>query len=201
MFSCDISMRMKTAITLSIMLALVAMPVAAQKVYKWVDKDGNVHFGDSVPPEYADQVFKSDDEKASASASPSAASVAVTEEITRRREAAEQQQADRILLQTYLSVEEIEAVRDDRIDQLKSQDRLTERYMATLQRRLAELEAKPVAEGEEADHAAEIADTKDQIRVYQEELVRSRTEQDQIREKFAQDISRFKELTDSQPGS
>lgn len=29
----------------------VALPVAAQTVYRWVDKDGKVHYGDSPPPE------------------------------------------------------------------------------------------------------------------------------------------------------
>lgn len=29
----------------------VVLPVAAQTVYRWVDKDGKVHYGDSPPPE------------------------------------------------------------------------------------------------------------------------------------------------------
>ncbi len=29
----------------------VALPAAAQSVYRWVDKDGKVHYGDSPPPE------------------------------------------------------------------------------------------------------------------------------------------------------
>ena len=35
------------------------LPMAASagspKVYKWTDEDGNVHFGDSIPPQYAEQ--------------------------------------------------------------------------------------------------------------------------------------------------
>ena len=38
--------------------ALLTAPLAAQaqtsKMYKWVDKDGIVHYGDSVPAEYAE---------------------------------------------------------------------------------------------------------------------------------------------------
>lgn len=34
----------------------LASPVMAGKVYKWVDKDGNVQFGDQPPSEQAEQV-------------------------------------------------------------------------------------------------------------------------------------------------
>ena len=43
------------------LLALVAGAADAQsgkdrtKLYRWVDKNGQVHYGDSVPPEYAEQ--------------------------------------------------------------------------------------------------------------------------------------------------
>ena len=41
------------------LLGLSAMTLAApektSKVYRWVDEKGVVHFGDAVPPQYADQ--------------------------------------------------------------------------------------------------------------------------------------------------
>ena len=45
---------------LSIALALVAGRVSAapgstQPVYKWTDAQGGVHYGDAVPPQYAEQ--------------------------------------------------------------------------------------------------------------------------------------------------
>ena len=41
------------------LLLLISASLAAwgQKVYRWVDEDGNVHYGDRVPPQYAEQVF------------------------------------------------------------------------------------------------------------------------------------------------
>lgn len=195
---------MKKAITTFLALALVALPVAAQKVYKWVDKDGNVHFGDSIPPEYAEQASgnaSADSAAGSASSDQAAAASAdVNEEIRRRKEAAHQQESDRVLLQTYLSVEEIEAVRDNRIGQLQSQDQLTQRYKETLERHLIDLEteSQPTGtdgqEGTDVKLASEIADTRANIRVYEDELARSQAEQDRMREKFTQDITRFREL-------
>ena len=53
--TCDISKTMKNLLT-GWVLCLLAVGVAQAEVHRWVDKDGNVHFGDSVPPEYADQI-------------------------------------------------------------------------------------------------------------------------------------------------
>jgi hypothetical protein len=46
----------------SLLLALFALqagaaapPPSGKKLYRWVDKNGQVHYGDSVPAEYADQ--------------------------------------------------------------------------------------------------------------------------------------------------
>lgn len=196
---------MKNAIAVLILGVMSISPVAAQKVHKWVDSDGNIHFGDTVPPEYAEQVFGEQATGAVESSQP--ASTDVSDEILRRKEEARRNESDRVLLQTYLSVEEIESVRDSRIELLRSQDRLTQRYIDSLNRRLTGLEAQE----EELDSAGDdglpvelvddIADTRAQIKVYEDELTRSKAQQDEISQKFAQDISRFRELKGLSPDS
>ena len=47
--------KVKSAILMAVALGLSAGPTAAQKLYKWVDKDGNVHYSDQVPPDQVDQ--------------------------------------------------------------------------------------------------------------------------------------------------
>lgn len=37
-----------------IVLAQAALGAQDQKLYRWVDKDGNLHYGDSIPAEYAE---------------------------------------------------------------------------------------------------------------------------------------------------
>lgn len=44
--------RFALAILLPVLLATTA-PAAAQKLYRWTDKDGNVHYTDQLPPEAA----------------------------------------------------------------------------------------------------------------------------------------------------
>ena len=36
---------------IALIVLLLAVPLASAKVYKWVDKDGNVHFSEQPPPE------------------------------------------------------------------------------------------------------------------------------------------------------
>jgi hypothetical protein len=165
-------------------LSLAAGNVLAEEVFRWVDKDGNVHFGDSPPPEYADQMFED----------------RLPRQSVEDEAAAQQARQDRILLQTYLSVADIEAVRDERLESL--QDRLTQSYLENLHRHLGELEAdfENVDGDDSADEdstalAAEISETRRKIEVYEAELEQSAVEQAEIRQKFDQDIDRFRQLT------
>ena len=48
---------LKTAISTGFLFALATLTAAAgqtEVVYKWVDENGQIHYGDSIPPEYSD---------------------------------------------------------------------------------------------------------------------------------------------------
>jgi hypothetical protein len=176
--------RRATGTSLGVLLALAASGVCAQQVFKWTDEDGNVHFGNSVPPEYADQVF--DDRY------PKADPADVAER--------EQAQADAVLLRTYLSVDEIEDLRDERLARLQYDDRLTQSYLDNLRRQLDELEA---AAARDADNAAglgaDIDETRRKIAAYESKLDDSAQKQAETRAKFDADIERFRQLTAANP--
>jgi hypothetical protein len=164
---------------------VAATPAIADEVFRWVDKDGNVHFGDSPPPEYATQFG---DPRAPAENQEDA-------------DAARQAQADKVLLQTYGGVDEIEAVRDERLESLRYQDRLTESYLANLNRQLQDLEKAAAADNPEPGLDAEIAETRSKIEIYQGELTKSEKKQNELTAKFDKDITRFQQLTASSPNS
>lgn len=189
----------------SLAVLLLVLGPARAEVYKWVDKDGNVHFGDAVPPEYADQIGGEKPGEPAVKEDPAITSPIAEEEIRLRKEAAQRAEEDRVLLRTYLSVEEIEAVRDRRIEQLESQNFVTERYLQRLNEQLAELElaatdhaaahSEPGQPAEiPADLREDIESTRASIADYEARLAANRTEQTRIREKFAVDIARFREL-------
>jgi hypothetical protein len=116
----------------------------------------------------------------------------------------ERLQRDRVLNETYLSVADIERLRDQRLDLLAGQYRLTEQNIKSLRDRQKRLESqiarfKPYAENPSApplpDHLAEeMVNTVNSLNVYQETLAKNRAEQTQVTQTFAADIKRFKEL-------
>jgi hypothetical protein len=121
-----------------------------------------------------------------------------------RQAKAQRQQRDRMLLETYLSVEDIERLRDQRLDMLAAQYRATEQTIVNMRERQSRLESqvarfKPYSNDPKApplpDHLAEeMVNTVNSLRVYQESLEKNRAEQADVKSTFGADIKRFKEL-------
>lgn len=116
----------------------------------------------------------------------------------------EREQRDRMLLETYLSVEDIERLRDQRLDMLVAQHRVTELTVANMRERQSRLELqvarfKPYNDKPGAppvpDHLAEeMVNTVNSLRVYEESLQKNLAEQADVKATFSADIKRFKEL-------
>jgi uncharacterized coiled-coil DUF342 family protein len=113
-------------------------------------------------------------------------------------------QRDRTLLATYLSVADIERLRDQRLELLEQQSRITQQYIVNLREREARLTTdvrryRPYSDKPKApplpDHVAEeIVNTVNGLQVYEQELAKNTEEQDRLRAEFASDIARYKEL-------
>jgi len=130
------------------------------------------------------------------------------EQVAEQQEAEEAAKAaanrDRTLLATYLSVADIERLRDQRLELLDQQSRVTGQYIANLRERESRLMAdvqryRPYSDKPKApplpDHVAEdIVNTVNGLQVYQQELAKVTAEQERLRADFDADIARFKEL-------
>ena len=111
------------------------------KLYRWVDADGVVHYGDKVPAEYSElpkQVVNDH-----GVAVEQLAGKKTEEEIEADRVAAElemqkelQRRADQTLMVTYQTVDEIEMHRDRRVELFQAQSRVTELYLSNQRRAL-----------------------------------------------------------------
>jgi hypothetical protein len=187
----------------------LALSAEESKVFRWVDVDGQVHFGDSIPVEYADlpkavlnghgvtvdnlKGKKTDEER---EADRIAAELMVVKEM--------QQRADIALLATYLTVEEILMHRDRRVELFQAQSRVTELYLSNLARRMETLRGdaanyKPYSENNDAPMIPEslanhIRQTKETIDRHQRNLRKFQSDEQRIISRFAGDISRFKTL-------
>ena len=191
------------------MLPLIAEAGDGQKLYRWVDAEGQIHYGDSIPAEYAEiekQVVnehgitvdvlrgkKSEEELA--------------EEQRQARLAMElelQKRADSALLATYMTIEEILMHRDRRVELFQAQTRVTELYLRNLTGRLEKLMTdasafQPYSEDPDApmidrELTREIATTKETIARHEGNLQRFKSDESQIIDRFEVDILRFKRL-------
>jgi hypothetical protein len=203
-----------TFFSLGAVLLGLTQASAQQTLYRWVDAEGLVHYGDHVPPIYADQdreilnghgvAVRLVEGTATEAELAERARLAALDEA-----AAEAEQAranhDRVLLDAYLSVEEIERLRDQRLNLLGAQVLVTEQYLTNLTQRLIELEQnasrfKPYSQEPDARDMPEnlqldITQTTASIELYEETLSGTRDRVTTLTETFARDIRRFQELT------
>jgi hypothetical protein len=178
--------------------------------FRCKDRNGQTRYGDSVPPECEglDTEVLNDrgivlriieGEKTRAARVEREAG-----EASARKEREQRQLRDHTLIETYLTVEDIERLRDQRLEMLVAQNRVTEQNISSLKERQTRLESqvlrfRPYSDSPNApplpeNLAAEIVNTVNGLRVYQESLAANTKEQAQVRESFAADIKRFKEL-------
>ncbi|HET7202088.1 MAG TPA: hypothetical protein VFI92_01855 [Steroidobacteraceae bacterium] len=113
-------------------------------------------------------------------------------------------QRDRTLLATYLTVADIERLRDQRIELLEQQNVVTRQYIQNLRARESRLmesvqryrpySTKPNAPALPEQIASEIVNTVKGLQVYEQELTKNTAERERLTREFAADIQRFKEL-------
>jgi len=200
-------------------VALPSFVVAQQKtgqpgkLYQWTDDKGVVHYGDSIPPEYAKadrnvlnqqgvHVGFEQGELTPEQRAEKARLAAEAEKAKQQRE--EIARRDKMLLETYISVSDIEDLRNRRLELLESQIKVTELYLANLRKRLLTLQDeasnyKPYTARENAPQVPEnlqtdISRTVGSINLYEQTLSHTRSTQETVRNSFDEDIRRFKQL-------
>ena len=191
----------------------IAQPKQQPRTYRWVDDDGVVHYGDRVPPEYADRDRDLlNNQGVAIGAEEGLITAEERAEIARRqaiedeaREArVESARRDQVLLDTYLSVSEIERLRDRRLELLEAQIKVTEHYLGNLRKRLGRLQReasdyRPYSDNADAPDipealGLELSRTIASISLYEQTLTPSRDEQAALADAFERDIARFREL-------
>ena len=178
--------------------------------FRCKDRNGQVHYGDSMPAQCAGLDTEVLNERGmpvrliEGEATRNARLQRELVEAKARKEKDQRELRDRTLIETYLTVEDIERLRDQRLEQLNATLRVTEQNIVSLRDRQTRLEAqiarfkpysdKPNAPPLPENLAAEIVNTVNGLRVYQDSLNANRREQAELTESFASDIRRFKEL-------
>jgi hypothetical protein len=181
-----------------------------ETVYKWVDEKGVVHYGDSVPAQYASRerriLNEHGVEVGVLEAQKSADQLRADE--NQRRLLAGARQRDQILLTTYVSAAQIEQLRDERLDVIEGQVKVTTQYLDTLQGRMDRLHSqalffKPYSSSAGAGPmpdqlAADLIRTVNEIRAQKRNLDRKKREQETLRAQFQADLDRYRQLKSAQ---
>jgi len=177
-----------------------------RKLYKWVDEQGVIHYGDQVPPEYAAkerQVINSQGvevEHLEAQKTPEQ----LAEDEKKKQDALARANRDKNLLSTYGSVQEIERLRDQRISLLTDQIRVTNQFLEILNGKMTKLRtasmrfrpysADPKAPPMSDQMAEDLVHVGNDLRTQQENLREKRSEVTAMTQEFDSDIARYKEL-------
>jgi hypothetical protein len=174
--------------------------------YRWVDEQGVVHYGDHIPPQYANrerQVLNSQGVEVGrqdAQKTPEQLAADAREHAAQIR----QRQHDAFLITTYTSIKDIEALRDVRLEQLRGQRTAAEQYVESLRSRLATLQTRalnfqPYSANASArrmpdDLAENLVRTVNELDVQSRALATQGEEESSLRSQFQADIERYRAL-------
>lgn len=207
-------MEKRLALALLLSCTVAAVPAAqprksgepSVRSYRWTDDKGEVHYGDTVPPEYAQRsIAELNSQGMAVRERPAQLSQAEQAAISDRgAQDARVKQRDNFLLTTYTSTRDIEALRDERLAQIETQVAASRGYVEAVQVRLEGLKTrmrnfkpystKPNARRLPDTLTAEIVQTLNEEQSQRAVLVSRQKEQETLRTSFQADIDRYRQL-------
>jgi len=142
---------MRTVILAIATIGMLSSFTVQAKMYKWVDEDGQTHFGDRIPVQYQKKQHQELNERGvtmktrEAMKTPEELAEARRLEKERKRvlqEEKKQKQRDRVLLDTYTTERDLVVARDSRLDAIDSQIHLAESIILDSNSKIETLEKK-----------------------------------------------------------
>ena len=141
-------------INLAVVLLSSSFSVQA-KLYKWVDEDGQMHFGDKIPPKYLvkehqelnSQGVTTRHRDAAKTPEEKAAAKAKEKKLAKEKKKAalivkKKRQRDRVLLDTYTTERDLIVARDSRLEAVDSQIKLAETIIGDSNKKIEDMEKK-----------------------------------------------------------
>ena len=189
-------------------ILVLNFPASAAGVKKWQDETGQWHFGDVIPPEYAQQgheeissqgltIDVQERARTDAEIAEDKRLAAIEEE--KKKAAEERARHDRILLDTFSSVDDIEMTRDGKIAAIDSRITLSEKRIEKIRQDLDErIEAAAAQEragkppGEEL--LKDIESLKRQINDQEKFIADQNKDKEAVMASYQNDIERFNML-------
>lgn len=198
----------KSGLLAALIAGLTFSLPAAAKLYKWVDDQGITHYGETIPPEYAD---KNRDELSQSGRVIKKEEVLTPEERQAKKQsdakkredekaALEQQRHDQTLTNTYSNVKEIDLARsrslqqvDARIFSINSQVKMASDNLLGLQNEADGYTKanKPIP----ASLKDDLLETQRRLERVQQTLEKLKAERTSVEARYDADKARYQELT------
>ncbi len=195
-----------TLLSLFILSGFSMNTLAAYKC--WKNHEGITECGEKIPPEFAQKGHREisgqgmvidKQERARTESELKAAEKQARLDKEKKERAAEKSRQDKILMDSYTKISEIEKARDDKIAVIRSSIALSEKRNVKLTEELAKHRAS--AEKEELagrapgdDLIADIESLKRQLKNNQQFMKDKDKEIQTLKDRYAADIARFEEL-------
>jgi chromosome segregation ATPase len=200
----------KTKFLIASTVFVVAFCINAEaKLYKWVDKNGTTHYGETIPPEYADRDTKqlsngrvTDRDETFNSQQLNAAKKDTPEE----KAAKEAHRRDDALLNSFTNEKEIDLARDRSLMQIEARINSYTTMIKSAQATVDDLHKENdnrTKKGLKIPQSLtdDIAGAEGRVTQLQKDLENSQKESETVKARYAAEKQRFRELKGQSPAS
>lgn len=201
-----------SAIAIALGLILAAPAAQAQKLYRWVDKDGKVHYSDAIPPEAVDQARRElsaksgmtvgEVDRALTDEERAALAAAAAEAKTAAELAEEQRQRDEVLMASFPTEGDLQRAYDERIKLLEESLKAAQATIDGQRQSLASMLANAAdrelnGQAVDAKTVGNVREAHRQVQLQQDLLQRRELELAALRIEFDTTLARYRELRDA----
>ncbi len=180
------------------LLITVAPASFAADLFRWVDKKGNVHYTDRVPPEYVQNGYRVINKQGLTVTTISAKKDDPDQKIS--AEAKAQLERDRRLLTIYSNADEINATRDRKLAEIKNGISLRQDTLTLLERQFRD-QTREASDYEKQNEAvpetliANINTTKKKINAYQDAIKQQQQLLLDTHKQYGEELERYKKIS------
>lgn len=185
----------------SLVLFAIFSASAEAKLYKWVDEKGETHYGEVVPPEYAnrDQV-QIEQGRVVKKAEPKVDAAQPGKNASDEQAATDQRRKDKALINTYSNEKEIDLARDRNLQQVEARVASIKLLLKSAQESLDgyrnEVAAKQKANKAIPDSLqSDINEAENKVAKLKQDLAKAEEKQASVKAGYEADKKRFRELT------
>ncbi len=191
----------------TLVLAFAFGATAEAKLYKWVDDKGETHYGEVVPPEYAnkDKVQFNDKGREVKNKNTAADEASDRKNAEEKQAEIDRQRKDRALVNTYSSEKEIDLARDRNLQQIVARINSVQTLIKSAQdnldgyRKEADNAKKSGKKIHESLHA-DITDAENKLAKLKQDLTSAQEKEAAVKASYEADKARYRELTAAPKG-